>query len=322
LEASTDNVGVLTADLPAEPQPEPAKIIKQIVPISRILADHSLQVRGETRAYLIEEYKTIIAEQGYMDPLDLFYENPLVTPIGDNTMFLLADGFNRLEAYRSLGHKKVRCNLRMGDRTDALIFSLRRNGHHGEPMTNDQKRHAAELAVSDPKVGNKTDKEIASMIGCSAALISEARRGITREAKSEKRKSKAAAVAPAEVNPADPAADKPPSGKQETESPAPRSATARERRPPADNRPTKDTILRELQGHIDLDLVDEIDIVALFQSANGEYRFVPKAGEEVKVKIIGTTGRKQFEGKMVVKDICFDGLTLKYEGTGKLAVTE
>lgn len=280
----------------------------KLVPLFRITADPALQVRGRIDPAKVEEYRALIKEHTYMDPMDLFYQDPL----GPDTVFAIADGFHRLAAYTAEEYAKVPARLRLGTRSDALQFGLKKNGHHGAAMTNTEKRHAASIAVADPVVGEMTDLAIAKLIGCSSSLVGDARRGETAAQKTEKRTARdEKKYAPG------PAASK---GKQETESPAPPAAKARERKP-TDPRPTMAQILKQIETYINTDVVDEVDVIGLMQSKECEYRFMPKSGMPVQLRVVGKSGRVQVECEVIVKTLGMDGVVLRLE-QGKLTLEE
>lgn len=293
-----------------------AKPIQKFVPLSRITEDHSLQVRGSLTLSRVREMESFYAENGPFDPLDLFYQDP----INAETKFYVADGFHRLAAYRSKGVEKIPCNLRQGSHADAVKFALRKNGHHGTPMTNPEKRAAAAIAVLDPEIAMLTDVAIARMIGCSASLVASARRGESPQAATAAKKApgkKRAAKAKEE-----PPKAKEPETKRETETSGnPREVTVRERHPAADGRPTKAALLKQISDYLTTDVLDEIDLLKLMDGKDGEWRWVKKPGDVATLRIIGSNGREQIAIETVVKEIQYDCITLKYE-KGKVSATE
>ena len=297
---------------PASPQEEAAKKPTQkLVSIEKVMEyDRSLQVRGGIDPAKVERYREILRDNGedgapgHMDPIVVFRKT-------DDGPRWIADGFHRIDSYEAEGRDKIPVIFREGDRTKALRFALGENGHHGAQMTNAEKRHAASMAVLDPELAKMTDLSIAKLIGCSPSLVGDCRRGESPEVKAEKRARKRTA----------PAAEPTPSARQESESPAPREATARERRP-VDNRPTKTQVLRQIQDYLTSGVVDEEDLLKLMESPGGEWKWVKKAGEVAALKIVGKTGRAQVQCNVVVKEIALDAITLKYEGEGKVVIQE
>ena len=285
------------AAAPAVPTPKKSKTVIQMVPIKSLTADLSLQIRGGINPKKVQSYQQIIREQELMDAVDAFYEEP----ISDKTKFLLADGFHRVMAYEGVGTEKIPCRLHVGTHADALRFTLKENGHHGAQMNNAEKRSACEKAVLDAEVSALTDKQISGMIGCSPTLVGQVRRGESKQETSKKRTTRV-------------------TSKQATESPAPKSA-AGENRKAGDVPPTKTKILKQIQSQVDLDQVSEDEVIALFENKIGAYKFVPKEGSKITLKVVGKSGRQQVQIETVIKSIAFDGIVLKFE-TGKLKAEE
>jgi hypothetical protein len=285
------------AEAPTAPTPKKPKTVVQMVPIKSLTADLSLQIRGGINPKKVQQYQQIIREQEFMDALDIFYEEP----ISDKTKFLIADGFNRTMAYEGVGTEKIPCRLHVGTHSDALKFALKANGHHGAQLTSAEKRSACEKAVLDAEVSALTDKQISGMIGCSPTLVGQVRRGESKQETSKKRTSRTTV-------------------KQATESPAPKSA-AGESRKAGDVPPTKAKILKQIQSQVDLDQVSEDEVIALFENKLGAYKFVPKEGSKITLKVVGKSGRQQAQIETIIKSIAFDGIVLKFE-TGKVKVEE
>lgn len=277
------------------PQPELSRVL---IPLSWIKENHDTQVRGQVSSARVASLEEIIQEVGgELDPIDLFYETGEAKDINAETPLFVADGFHRLAAYRGCGKQKIPAILRQGDKSEAIEFGLRRNCRHGTPMTAKEKRHAAELAVRDPRLGEFPDKKLAKIIGVSPTLISEARKGITAEAASEKRRQRTSATKP------------------EKESPAPRPATARERKGTSTaDRPTKKQILKQIEAHLSLDVIDESDLLELLASPIGEYGFLPKSGADYKLKVVGGNRRPQVEVPVKILKADFEQVTVMYTG--------
>jgi ParB-like chromosome segregation protein Spo0J len=285
------------ADAPAVPTPKKSKTVIQMVPIKSLTVDLSLQIRGGINPKKVQAYQQIIREQELMDAVDAFYEEP----ISDKTKFLLADGFHRVMAYEGVGTEKIPCRLHVGTHADALRFTLKENGHHGAQLTSAEKRSACEKAVLDAEVSALTDKQISAMIGCSPTLVGLIRRGESKQETSKKRTARV-------------------TSKQDADPPAPKSE-AGESRKAGDVPPTKAKILKQIQSQVDHDMVDEEEVIALFESKLGHYVFLPKDGSKITLKVVGKSGREQVKIETVIKSIAFDGITLRHE-TGKLKAEE
>lgn len=280
---------------------------KKLVQLEKIATyDRSLQVRGGLDQEKVERYRQIMRDNGedgaagVMDPIMVFCE-------GDDGPRWIADGFHRIAAAEAEGVEKIPVILRDGTRLKALRFALGENGHHGAPMSNAEKRHAAGMAVLDPDLGKKTDKEISRLVGCSPSLVSDCRRGETPEVKAEKRTRKQREPKPTPA----PTLDA-----------APSTAPAPARTPLAAERPTKAKLLKQIREWIDLDMVDEADVVGLFDTETAAYYFIGRPGTVVPLKIVGRSGRAQTETEVVIKSVAVDGVVLRFEGEGKIVVQE
>jgi hypothetical protein len=283
------------------------EIIKALVPLSRIVEDHDIQIRGEINSAVVKGYEEIVREFGKMAPVELFYEGEFDR---ESTQFMAVDGFHRIAAYRSAGLNKIHACIRRMSRSEAIECALRWN-RHGVPLTSHQKRNAVEIAVKDARIGEFADSKIARMIGVSQSLVNLVRRGISPEAATErvnghKAKQKAsdkAAPGPAPIKPmADP----------EPQRPA-----------PADPTPTKSRLLNQLFSHISTGVLDELDVIKTLNTPSGSYVFLPNPGSEMNLRVVGANGRVQFEGTVFLKDVSFEEVCVKYTA-GKLtaSVTE
>lgn len=68
-------------------------------------------------------------------------------------------------------------------------------------------------------------------------------------------------------------------------------------------------------------VVDEQDVLALFDSKEAEYRWVPKTGGRTTLKVVGKSGREQICVPVIVKEVLVDEICLKYED-GRVEVAE
>jgi hypothetical protein len=251
-----------------------------------------------------EEYRVILKEHGHMDPVDIFRESE-----NGSKSFRLAHGYTRMEAYKREGRTEIPAFIHDGTRSDAIKMDITKTCHIGSRATNADKRKAAMLAVTDPILGERTDQEIARQIGVSTSLVASCRKGETTKEATEKKKSKAAKKAAST-----PASEKSNVGRGGGAALHP--VVTRERKS-ADVSPTKAQLLKQIEEWVDRDQLDEADVIKLFESPTGKYRFVPKDGQETTLQVVGKSGREQFSAPVVVKDMRLDLVVLRYEGIGK-----
>jgi hypothetical protein len=124
----------------------------------------------QTRAMLNEEQIVSYAEA--MDDGAVF---PPVTVFYDGTTYWLADGFHRLEATRRGSVKTIAADVRQGTRRDAILFSVGANAQHGLHRSNDDKRRAVTLLLSDSEWVKWSDREIAKACGVSPTFVGSLR---------------------------------------------------------------------------------------------------------------------------------------------------
>ena len=279
----------------------PPTSIRKVVLRSRIVKHPEIQVRTKMCSETVKRYEAIIAEHGFMDPLVVF-----VPDLEENTLrtalLILADGWHRDEAYAGLGKDRCPVEFKVGGKSEALEYSMSKNARNGLVMTNADKRRAAELAVVDERMGKWDDKKIAKKIGTSVSLVNDCRRGLKPADKKDRKRESTAA-----------------SGKRETESPAPRTTTVREHSRTVAERPTKKQIMCEIEKHLELDMIDEHDLLALFEHTHHKHTWTKRPGEIIQLKVAAGNGRVLLEIPVVIKDIGPELIAVKYEGEqGKL----
>jgi ParB-like chromosome segregation protein Spo0J len=127
--------------------------------IDSLVIDHTVDVRGGVdRA----------AVQSYMEVLDAM--PPIVVFDGG----LVADGFHRVEAAKRLGRSKIEATVKRGDRTKALIFAATANTTHGKPLTQKERRAAAERLL---RMTKRSLRVIATELGMSPSTVEEIAHG-------------------------------------------------------------------------------------------------------------------------------------------------
>ena len=95
----------------------------------------------------------------------------------DDGPFHLADGFHRLEAYRSAhpDAKDIECRVHRGDRDDALLFACGANAQHGLPRSRSDKVKAVTTLIRSERWSGWSDREIARQCGVSHTFVAAVR---------------------------------------------------------------------------------------------------------------------------------------------------
>jgi hypothetical protein len=145
---------------------EAAKMAVQVIPIRSIVRDGGTQTRAEMNPSRIEDYAEAYASGKTLPP-------PVVFRDGDT--YHLADGFHRLAALDQIGQQEVGCEVREGDRRDALLYGLKANAFHGLPRTHADKRHSVFIVLNDPVWRSRSNAVIAEMCEVSPPFVGELR---------------------------------------------------------------------------------------------------------------------------------------------------
>lgn len=135
------------------------------LPLSAIHADAGLNPREKINFETVSEYSDAMRSGATFPPLVVFF---------DGKIYWLADGFHRLESAKHTKRAKIDCDVRIGERSDALHFALSANVAHGLRRTNADKRRSAELALA--AWSEKSDRAIADICAVSFALVADVRR--------------------------------------------------------------------------------------------------------------------------------------------------
>lgn len=176
----------------------------KLIPIADITLLPEIQIRIKVNDDVIEEYKEKILDGADMDPIDTF--------VDDQDRNILGDGVHRYMAYIAAGQEKIPAFVHddnpKGALTDALEFSIRRNGRHGHKLSIDDRSRAVFLALQDKTLKRRNDRPLAELCGVSPALVKKIREKgydpleakAARAKKNRAAKKKATSSAPAVVD--------------------------------------------------------------------------------------------------------------------------
>lgn len=134
----------------------------------------------QTRAAINEEVVADYAER--MIAGDRF---PPVVVFHHKGELILADGFHRLRARRTAKFETIEAEVHEGTRLDALKFSLSANHRHGLRRTNEDKRHAVEIALREFPAWS--DRAVAQLCGVTHPSVGTVRHQLVNLSSCEKR---------------------------------------------------------------------------------------------------------------------------------------
>lgn len=142
----------------------------EIVPISAITYDPSLQMRASTDEATVENYAELLRESDhwpFASPVTLF-------DIGGT--LVLADGWHRVEAAKRANLKCVSAHVRTGSFAEAFRFSLSANGDHGLGRSIADKRKAVESALANADYYDLSNRELAKTCAVSESFVRKVHR--------------------------------------------------------------------------------------------------------------------------------------------------
>jgi hypothetical protein len=132
----------------------------QMVEISSICLEKSIQVREREDEEVVKDYAEKLDAGVELPPIVLFY---------DGSMLLIADGFHRLAAAKLNGNTQIPAYLHAGGRSAAVRHALQANVTHGLRLTSADKRRKVALALAEyPAL---SDAQIAEICAVSGSLV-------------------------------------------------------------------------------------------------------------------------------------------------------
>ena len=131
------------------------------IPLADIALDGGTQVRLQPDESTVTDYAQQMTDGAKFPPVILFH---------DGNQYFLADGFHRVLAARRNDWRDIDADVRVGTKTDALWFALAANKANGRRLSENDKKHAVELALR--QWPEKMQREIAEQVGCHPSLVS------------------------------------------------------------------------------------------------------------------------------------------------------
>ena len=146
------------------------------VAIDLVRTDGGTQSRAQLYANVVTDYIDALGQGAKFPPIVVFF---------DGTDYWLADGFHRHAAYMGLGKAEIPADVRQGTRRDAILHSVGANSAHGLRRTQEDKRRAVTVLLSDPEWSTWSDREIARQCGVDGKTVAKHRAEVTAEIRSE-----------------------------------------------------------------------------------------------------------------------------------------
>jgi len=138
------------------------------IPFSAILKDPITQARVRISKAVVKEYADAMTQGAAFPPVILFVEEATGT-------YWLGDGWYRTLAAESLALSEIEAEVRPGGKRAAFLHALGANGEHGQRRTRADKLNAIHLAFSDELLRQRSDREIARIVGVDHKTVGKVR---------------------------------------------------------------------------------------------------------------------------------------------------
>jgi hypothetical protein len=135
--------------------------------LDTIKQDSALQVRVKLNEATIAEYAKEMQDGAEFPPVDVFY---------DGATYLLANGFHRYSAARSIERKEISVRVHQGNQRDAILFAIGVDTNVGLRRSNDDKNKVVELLLNDDEWKTWSDGKLAKLAGVSDRFIAKVRK--------------------------------------------------------------------------------------------------------------------------------------------------
>lgn len=138
----------------------------KVLELRLIRLDGGTQSRACLDEATLDDYTDIYLANKSLPDIVVFY---------DGAQYWLADGFHRVEAMARAQREWASCAVYQGTRRDAILYSVGANKEHGLRRTNEDKRRAVTVLLSDEEWSRWTDRAIGEKCGVSNRFVTTLR---------------------------------------------------------------------------------------------------------------------------------------------------
>lgn len=156
-----------------------SKLKVEYLTLDEIRRDGGTQPRAAINLQHVKLLEEQLQEGQQLDPVTVFY---------DGESYWLADGFHRWLAHRNCSDEVIACNIHLGSRRDAILYSVGANADHKPalPRSRVDKHLAILRLLEDQEWKNWSDREIAHKCKVDHKTVGKIRQNLTGEFPSEK----------------------------------------------------------------------------------------------------------------------------------------
>ena len=142
----------------------------KMIELKKIRLDGGTQPRAKVIEEQVARYTEVLLNGGKMK------EDPVV--FFDGKDYWLADGFHRYHANKRAGYTEVKCNVVMGTKREAWIYSRGANHDHGMPRTAEEVRESVISCFNDVELSELSDRKISEICKCSPMTVGRVRKSL------------------------------------------------------------------------------------------------------------------------------------------------
>ncbi len=141
----------------------PGGLSVKTVPLTELRLDGGTQPRARIDQSVVDDYRAVLDA---LPPVIVFF---------DGAEYWLADGFHRVHAFLGAGKTGIPAEIRTGTQRDAVFWSVGANAAHGLRRSNEDKRRAVLVLLSDAEWSKLADRAIADACGVSHPFVASLR---------------------------------------------------------------------------------------------------------------------------------------------------
>ena len=143
------------------------------IELKKIRLDGGTQPRAKISEEMVARLTEVLLNGGKMK------EDPTV--FFDGKEYWLADGFHRYHANKRAGYTEMKCNLILGTKREAWIYSRGANSDHGMPRTSEEIRGSVISCLDDIELCDLSDRKIADICKCSPMTVGRVKKSLDLE---------------------------------------------------------------------------------------------------------------------------------------------
>lgn len=143
--------------------------IRQVA-VKKIRADITTQPRERMDETHAQEMAFVLLLDAN-DPRRKSLEGDCPITFFDGRDYHLADGFHRVRGHVIAKRATIAVEVRKGTQRDAVLYSCGANGQHGLKRTNEDKRRAVRIMLTDPEWCNWSNRMIADQCAVSESMV-------------------------------------------------------------------------------------------------------------------------------------------------------